>query len=588
MKAIDPTIEKILPYEDNFEDDFRVRFLESDKNKTKVLTDYPTVYIHNWKPGENYEVYVGESNDIYRRTKEHMQHSLEEGTWQQDARKHNEILFVIGHDHFNKSLTLDIESKLIEYMTTVHGVNRVHNEKTNPQGDYYSHDELEDIFSAIWRKLRSLNKDLFPSENKIKESAIFKASPLKKLSEEQQLVQDQIIEKVIDSYINNCDHKLIFIDGEAGTGKTVLNSSTFYELFCLNKDKNSELYNYTKGNLKSCLIVNHDQQITVYDQITKKLGMADNGQVVYKPIQFINSINPSNPIDIAFVDEGHLLLTQNSQAYSGQYNSIQLEEIMKRAKITVVMFDENQILNSQEFWEFDTLEKYRTLAKNDNCLIRLTKQMRMQTDEQTKDWIDSFTYEGILKDIPKSSNYEIKVFDNPTDLELAIEAKASAKETSLSRLVATYDWDYNSQKEKGPNASWEVQIGQWHMPWNYELQRKMPSKEKKQIKTLAWAEQNQTIKEVGSTFSIQGFDLNYVGVILGPSVTFRNGHIVFDTSKTKNSKVTQRKLSDGKMADFKEELLKHEIRVLMTRGVQGLYIYACDDELRNALLKAQG
>ena len=30
-----------------------------------------------------------------------------------------------------------------------------------------------------------------------------------------------------------------------------------------------------------------------------------------------------------------------------------------------------------------------------------------------------------------------------------------------------------------------------------------------------------TINEVGSTFSIQGFDLNYVGVIIGPSVVYR-------------------------------------------------------------------
>ena len=30
-------------------------------------------------------------------------------------------------------------------------------------------------------------------------------------------------------------------------------------------------------------------------------------------------------------------------------------------------------------------------------------------------------------------------------------------------------------------------------------------------------------------------------------------------------------------------MLQHEVRVLMTRGVNGLYIYACDEELRNAL-----
>ena len=46
-------------------------------------------------------------------------------------------------------------------------------------------------------------------------------------------------------------------------------------------------------------------------------------------------------------------------------------------------------------------------------------------------------------------------------------------------------------------------------------------------------------------------------------------------------------LSDGSKKNFAEELLKHEVRVLMTRGVNGLYIYACDDQLREALKKAE-
>ena len=35
------------------------------------MLEFPTVYIHNWKNTKNYEVYVGETNDILRRTREH-------------------------------------------------------------------------------------------------------------------------------------------------------------------------------------------------------------------------------------------------------------------------------------------------------------------------------------------------------------------------------------------------------------------------------------------------------------------------------------------------------------------------------------
>ena len=68
---------------------------------------------------------------------------------------------------------------------------------------------------------------------------------------------------------------------------------------------------------------------------------------------------------------------------------------------------------------------------------------------------------------------------------------------------------------------------------------------------------------------------------------YRNGKIVFDPKESHNHKAIQnRTLSDGSKQKFGEILLQHEVRVLMTRGVNGMYIYACDDELREALKKA--
>lgn len=128
------------------------------------------------------------------------------------------------------------------------------------------------------------------------------------------------------------------------------------------------------------------------------------------------------------------------------------------------------------------------------------------------------------------------------------------------------------------------------MPWNLQLPRKADGrKQQKLLNEQSWAEQSVSINEVGSTFTIQGFDLNYAGVILGPSVKYRNGKIVIDPSRSADKKATQyRTLSDGNRAQFGEEFIRHEINVLLTRGVQGLYLYAVDDELREALHKAAG
>ena len=293
-------------------------------------------------------------------------------------------------------------------------------------------------------------------------------------------------------------------------------------------------------------------------------------------------------MDVAFVDEAHLLWTQGKQSYRGDN---QLKDIIDRARVTIIMFDENQILTTEQFWEAKILEEYRNRAKQAGSHIVLDKQLRMQADPETVDWIDSFTKQRILKKMPRhDTGYILRVVDSPEEMEEEIRKKAENSETALSRMIATYDWEYDQKKKPEGRwlKYWEVWIGNWHRPWNRELKKEMSRSKKRDIKDLSWAEQPQTINEIGSTFTIQGFDLNYAGVILGPSVKYRNGQIIFDPSASCNHKaVRNRTLSDGSKQKFGEILIQHEVRVLMTRGVNGMYIYACDDELREALKKAK-
>lgn len=562
-------------------DFFETVSLPAENEKTQeIIRNFPTVYIHNWQQSGDYEVYVGESNDIFKRTRQHYDAACDKSRWQSKLMEKNASLFIIGHEHFNKSLTLDIENRLMHYMMSAERVKHVHNLRDNPQASYYPMEELDEIFSKIWKGLRQKNRELFPTESAIKDSAIYKASPLHKLTKEQEKARELIIQKVAKALENGETKQLIFIDGEAGTGKTVLNSSTFYELYCLAEENNKDL--------KCHLLVNHDEQITVYEQIAEKLGLTGKyGKVVNKPTAFINNHSENEPVDVAFVDEAHLLLTQGKQSYRGEN---QLKDIIDRARVTIVMFDENQILTTEQFWEAQILEQYRNQAKMLDNHIVLDKQLRMQVDAATMDWIDAFTKKRELKKIPRIfGGYSIKIFDEPELLDLEIQKRAKESDSALSRVIATYDWEYSSNHKPEDRLTkyWEVFIGKWHKPWNRELEADLSRKEKRSLKGLAWAEQPQTINEVGSTFTIQGFDLNYAGVILGPSVKYRDGKIVFDPSASRNEKaIRNRTLSDGRKQKFGEVLIQHEVRVLMTRGVNGLYIYACDPELQKALLRA--
>jgi len=536
----------------------------------KFLLRYPTVYIINDKKSENnFEVYVGETADIRNRTRQHLNADTKvKSFWEDFSESKKSSMYVIGHELFNKSLTLDIENRLMQYLLSVENISRVHNSRTNQQNEYYTSEMLDEIFSEIWQSLNKKNKSLFPIESIIKDSAIFKASPFHKLTQEQINAKEEILTKIKESILLNEDGQLIIVEGEAGSGKTVLMSTLLYELGKYNLDLDE--------NLDIHLLVNHNEHVSIYSQIASKLGIANKkNKIVQKPTSFINNNLSDEKVDVVIVDEAHLLLTQGKQSYQGKNH---LDDLLARAKVVVIVFDIKQVLTTEQIWEVDKLNEYFDKAKSNSNHVTLRNQMRINSDISTVNWIRNLVDYQVINSIPKDKlGYDIKIFDTPDELEKAIKIKATHTDSGISRMLATFDWKYGT---KPPNNEdfWRVKIGNWSMPWNYQL------KANRNQASLPWVEQDQTIDEIGSTFTIQGLDLNFAGVIIGPSVKYRDGKIIFDKSESANKKATQRRtLKDGSKQYFSEMLLKNELNVLLTRGVNGLYIYAVDDQLREAL-----
>lgn len=61
-----------------------------NEKSQEIITSFPTVYIHNWKD-----------------------------SWQSVLEEKSASLYIIGHEHFNKSMTLDVENRLMQYMLSV-------------------------------------------------------------------------------------------------------------------------------------------------------------------------------------------------------------------------------------------------------------------------------------------------------------------------------------------------------------------------------------------------------------------------------------------------------------------------------------
>lgn len=594
-----------------------------------LLLDYPAIYIHVWRnkydiDNGTWSIYIGETNNIIERTKEHWaearvpKEKRKASNWQyhmiedidQNGNQVIPTVYFIGHKLFHKSLTLDIENKLIDFcfsMETAHA----YNGRGNDQGCYSGDDNLDDIFSMIWRELRKDNPDLFLPEASIKKSAIYKASPNYRLTEDQKSAKQLIIDRTVEAILSETTGQLVFVEGEAGTGKTVLTSSAFYGILENELLKSLDLSCY--------MLMNHKEQRNLYKNMARKLGYSDD--IIQIPSTFLknHSVIDSDSgmyvpdiekmVDLVFVDEAHLLWDRNNQDYNRKFKESQLDEIMKRARVTVIMFDENQILHKGQIFSMDYMNQKRNLAKNqgpdpsggESNYIQMVNQLRMNCAKETMEWIDLFSKELTLKDLSLSSKwtdsagYEVRIFDTPEKLHDAIKMKASKETTQLSRIIATYDWKYVDGKNAPASQKyWQVDIDGWTLPWNdqvYNLDKKssLSNRQKRRYDALDWAEKDYSIKEAGSTFTIQGFDLAFSGVILGPSVRYDkvNKCIWFDESQRAwNNMTGNRTLRDGTVINVTNIISQHELRVLMTRGTQGLYIYACDKDLRDELRKA--
>ncbi|MCY8004439.1 DUF2075 domain-containing protein [Bacillus haynesii] len=523
--------------------------------KAMHINNYPIVYIlYNEKKKPT--AYIGQTVQAARRLKNHID---------DDRRKKLNRFILIGHEKFHQSATYNIESNLINYFIADnrYQLQNVSQTRSREMHNYYQKPFYnENIFQVIWEKLRK-EKIVSDSLENLRNKDIYKLSPYKELSPQQLDIKNKILDFCKERIQKEGNH-VIVIEGDAGTGKSVLLSSLFNTIQDLAKSEDSFL-----EETDNYLLVNHSEMLKTYKSIANSLPNLKKKSLM-KPTPFINEKTKTGATaDIVLVDEAHLLLTKEDSYNNFRYQN-QLDEIIKRSKITVVIFDPKQVLKIKSYWNDRLLEEI--INQYDAKTVKLTDQMRMNANRETMKWIDSFVEKKILSLPTEDSSFELKIFEDAAAFKKAIESKNN--KDGLSRIVSTFD--YLHKKDKKTYIVDEEGI---NMPWNSTQDK------------VTWAENPDSIKEVGSIYTVQGFDLNYVGVVLGPSVSYDedNDELVIDTSKYKDTGayISRTDLSPEQNEQIKEQIILNSINVLMKRGIHGLYIYATDPKLRKRLLELE-
>ncbi|MDM5201552.1 DUF2075 domain-containing protein [Fictibacillus enclensis] len=524
--------------------------------KTFQLNNYPIVYIlynENKRPS----AYIGQTVQAARRLKSHIEDK---------RRKILNRSILIGHQKFNQSATYNIESNLINYFIADnhYQLQNVSQTRSRVMHNYYEkcfYDKK--LFKDIWEKLREEEIVSDTLEN-LTNKDIYKLSPYKELSPQQLDIKNEILD-FCTKHIEKEGNHVIAIEGDAGTGKSVLLSSLFNTIQDLSKDDSS-----TIQGTDNYLLVNHGEMLKTYKSIANSLPNLKKKSLM-KPTPFINQKTKDEATaDIVLVDEAHLLLTKEDSYNNFRYEN-QLDEIIKRSKITIVIFDSKQVLKIKSYWNDRLLEKIT--SQYNAKTLKLTDQMRMNANPETIKWIDSFVAKKIFPfPSAKGSSFELRVFEDATTFKKAITKKNN--EVGLSRIVSTFDYLHKKDKK-----TYIVDEEGLNIPWNSTQDN------------VTWAENPNSIKEVGSIYTVQGFDLNYVGVVLGPSVSYdeEKNELIIDPTKYKDTGafISRADLSPKKNQEIKEEIILNSINVLMKRGIDGLYIYATDPQLRQKLLDLQ-
>lgn len=541
--------------------------------------NWPVVYqIYN-----NQQIYIGETTNLKNRMNQHLANA------EKSSLKHGSLK-VVFDETFNKSAALDLESYLIQYFSG-DGKFRVLNRNDGMcDRDYYGRENYRKTFEEIWNRLREL-KIADKTISEINNSELFKFSPYKNLNFEQLNVVTEIVQN-IDEAITSNTKSLSVIDGDAGTGKTIVimylaklladlqsfdnknddiddesNFNIFFELENINqKFKNKSI----------ALVIPQPSLCGRIRKIFDKIDLGDADIRIFSPIQFGKS---DDDFDITLVDEAHLLKVGVTGTLGKQVHEIdqkifgntdihsELEWIMAKSKNVVMVFSDQQRIRPANISKSDIL-KY-----SDEYNMReywLKTQMRSLGGKKYIDYIHDILSNNLRptqKEIFK--NFEAKIFTNIQDFVAAIQKRES--EYGLSRMVAGFAWKWSSKENK---REYDIRIDGMEFRWNSTQNN--------------WIGSKNAPEEVGSIYTVQGDDLNYVGIIIGNDLLYRNGKLIFNREACADSgamKRSQRQVVNNEQIsedDMLEQVLR-TYRILMNRAVKGVYIYACDEELKHYL-----
>lgn len=558
----------------NYNQDFEINKIEFNNNGLNsiqlqyfVADNWPIVYILNNEGVK--QAYVGETTDTNSRMFSHLQ---------SQSKKHLKEAHFISSKKFNKSATLDIESNLIKYLHADGKFKLLNGNLGLVNHSYYQRDEYySSLFREIWNSLISKGIANHSLEH-ISNSDLFKYSPYKTLS----LDQRKNLMLIIDALISD-SKKSIFVEGGAGTGKTII--AIFLFKLMLTSDEDFNYKEFGEDELEFINKVKLLKQKYPSPKMGLVIAMSSFRKTIKNVFSNIEGLNhkmvigPSDlsktKYDIVFVDEAHRLRKRvNLTNYASFDNTAralglipnetdELEWTQLQSLKALYFYDPKQSIKPSDV----NPEEFNKIKRSSNSkTVQLYSQFRSKGGNGYVKFVDDLLDQKITDAKYKysSKNYEVLLFDNFKDFVSELRSKNTQHQ--LSRFVAGYGWQWISKNDK---SKYDIVIDGLRFQWNHD--------------NIEFILKDVNAEQIGCIHTTQGYDLNYVGLIFGPEIILN--------PQTNQIEILQENYYDtnGQNTITDINVLKQYIiniyKTIMLRGILGCYLYVSDENLRNYFKK---
>jgi uncharacterized protein len=558
------------------------------ENKGGRYVDWPAVYTLN----DRREVYVGETLSVTSRMRQHLANP---------EKAHLKDVRVVLHSDFNKSAALDLESFLIQRFAGDGQFTVLNRNDGVTNADYFDRPRYEAEFERIFEDLRQQGLFVHTLDD-IENSDLFKLSPFKSLNGDQLFAINNILAGLFQD-LRTGTPSTIAVQGDPGTGKTVVGIFLMKVLQDIKAwseesdgsadDADSPLAQYFTAE-HSALLQGFTMGLVIPQQSLRKSVAAVfrktpglHPSMVLTPF---SAAKADEHFDLLIVDETHRL-TQRANQASGPLNKdfaevteklfgdrndhakTQVDWIKTKSTHQLFLMDVDQTVRPADVPRA-VLEDLATSSRSRDRYFELATQMRVRGGSDYIQHAKRFLLpETLTAPLPDFGEYDFKVFSDLGEMRAAILEQE--RKHGLSRLLSGYGFEWKSQRDK---AAADIELDGQSLRWNGT--------------TTDWVSSPGSIDEVGSIHTIQGYDLNYAGVIIAPEVRFdpASGQVrldrdsYFDKKGKENSKKLDRFYSDEDVLAY----VRKVYGVLLTRGMLGTYVYAATPELRAALTEAWG